>query len=62
LCGELTLDDPDDRKFVEAALGGETDYLVTNDDHLLRIHQVGGAEIVTPQAAVSLLGLREARD
>ena len=49
--------DPSDQKFLEAALGGDTDFLVTNDDHLLRVGYVGRTEIVTPRSALRLLGL-----
>ncbi|MCX8052975.1 MAG: putative toxin-antitoxin system toxin component, PIN family [Armatimonadetes bacterium] len=54
---DVQTEDPEDQKFLEAALGGETDFLVTNDDHLLRIGYVGRTEIVTPKSALKLLGL-----
>ena len=50
-------EDPDDQKFLEAAVGGDTDFLVTNDDHLLRVGYIGRTEIVTPRSALRLLGL-----
>jgi len=53
----VLVEDPEDRKFLEAAFGGKTDFLVTNDDHLLRIGYVGRTEIVTPGSALRLLGL-----
>lgn len=49
--------DPDDQKFLEAAVGGQTDFLATNDDHLLSIRYVGRTEILTPASAVRVLGL-----
>ena len=54
---DVRTEDPDDQKFLEAALGGDTDFLVTNDDHLLRVGYVGRTEIVTPRSALRLLGL-----
>lgn len=48
--------DPDDQKFLEAAAGADADYLITNDDHLLRIGYVARAEILTPSSAVRVLG------
>ena len=55
---ESTLcEDPDDQKFLEAALGGQTDFLVTNDDHLLRLGHIGRAEILTPGSVVRVLGI-----
>lgn len=53
----IVVDDPDDQKYIEAAAGGETDFLITNDDHLLRIGYVGRTEILTPGSAARLLGL-----
>src|SRR3989344_2725121 len=42
-------DDPDDEKFIEAALEGKADYVVTQDRHLLRVKEFGGVKIVTPE-------------
>lgn len=53
----IHIDDLDDRKFLEAALGGGTDFLVTNDDHLLRVGFVGRTEILTPGSMVRIAGL-----
>ncbi len=53
----ISVDDPDDVKYIEAAAGGDTDFLVTNDDHLLRIGYVGRTEILTPGSAARVLGL-----
>ena len=50
-------DDPEDQKFLEAAAGGGTDLLVTNDDHLLRVGYVGRTEILTPKSAMRVIGL-----
>lgn len=54
---DVRVDDPDDQKFIEAALGGETDYLVTNDDHLLRIRYIGRTEILPPASLARVLGV-----
>ncbi len=53
----IVCEDPDDQKFLEAALGGQTDFLVTNDDHLLRLGHIGRAEILTPGSVVRVLGI-----
>ncbi len=55
--GSVRTEDPEDQKFLEAALGGDTDFLVTNDDHLLSVGYVGRTEIVAPKSALRLLGL-----
>lgn len=47
--------DPEDRKFLEAAVGGETDFLVTNDQHLLCIQHVGRTEILKPSSVLRML-------
>jgi putative PIN family toxin of toxin-antitoxin system len=49
--------DPDDQKFLEAAAGGGTDYLATNDDHLLSVGYVGRTEILTPGSLARVLGI-----
>jgi len=41
--------DPDDDKFLEAALAGDVDYLVSGDSHLLDIDSFRGIDIVDPR-------------
>lgn len=54
---EISLDDEEDRKILEAAVGGEADLVVTRDRHLLDVGEVrdlpAGKQIriVTPQEA-----------
>ena len=40
--------DPRDDKFLEVAVHGEADYLVTGDGDLLALHPFGKVAIVTP--------------
>lgn len=42
--------DPDDDKFLEAAVAGDVDYLVSGDGHLLDIGSFCGIDIVEPRA------------
>lgn len=42
-------DDPDDDKFLEAAVAGDVDYLVSGDGHLLSLDSFCGIEIVEPR-------------
>lgn len=42
-------DDPDDDKFLEAAVAGNVDYLVSGDQHLLNLSSFRGINIVTPR-------------
>lgn len=47
--------DPADDMFVECALAGEADYIVTGDPHLLDLEEYKGTRIVTPARFLSLL-------
>ncbi|MFP9062513.1 putative toxin-antitoxin system toxin component, PIN family [Natrialbaceae archaeon A-chndr2] len=49
------VDDPDDDKFLEAAIAGNVDYLVSGDKHLLTLESFRGIEIVTPRTFYTLL-------
>jgi putative PIN family toxin of toxin-antitoxin system len=40
--------DPKDNKFLEAALAGEADAIVTGDDDLLALHPFEGVDILRP--------------
>lgn len=49
---DLPLDDEEDIKFVETAVGGEADILVTSDRHLLDAGEADGVRIITPEEAI----------
>ena len=42
-------DDPDDDKFLEAAIAADVDYLVSGDNHLLDLGSFRGIDIVDPR-------------
>lgn len=44
----LVMEDPDDNKFLNCALRGEVDYLVTSDRHLLKLGEYLGTKICKP--------------
>ena len=48
-------DDPDDNKFIEAALEGKADYIVTQDRHLLHIKEFEGIRMATPKEFLRIL-------
>jgi putative PIN family toxin of toxin-antitoxin system len=48
--------DPDDDKFLEAAVAGDVDYLVSGDSHLLDIESFRGIDIVEPRTFYEHLG------
>ncbi|MBD2777542.1 putative toxin-antitoxin system toxin component, PIN family [Iningainema sp. BLCCT55] len=50
--------DPKDNKFLEVALGGSADYLVTGDNDLLVLSPFRGIPIITPVQFKEILELR----
>lgn len=48
---DVTIDDEEDMKFLEAAVGGEADVVVTSDRHLLDAGEADGVRIITPEEA-----------
>lgn len=56
----VTIDDPDDYKFLQAAAAGQADLIITTDRHLLSLGEVGETQIVAPLEA--LRRLEEATD
>lgn len=47
--------DPNDQMFLECALGGHANLLVTGDKALLEIRQIEDVSIISPRAALKLL-------
>ena len=45
---DIVKEDPDDNKFIEAAVAGKVSYIVTQDNHLLKIKEFRGIKILTP--------------
>lgn len=52
---EVTIDDLEDYKFLQAAVGGQADLIITMDQHLLSAGEVGETRIVAPQEALTML-------
>ncbi|WP_255192297.1 putative toxin-antitoxin system toxin component, PIN family [Natronobeatus ordinarius] len=52
-------DDPDDDTFLEAAVAGAADVIVSGDDHLLRLEQYEGIDIVDPNTVLEKWAPRE---
>ena len=55
----LIEEDPDDDKFLEAALAGEAELLVSGDHHLLQLKSYRGIRVVTPSAFLAILDQEE---
>jgi uncharacterized protein len=49
--------DPDDDKFLECAIAGGAEYVVSGDHHLLQVEMFQGIEIVPPSAFLAVLEL-----
>ena len=47
--------DPEDDKYLSACLSGKASFLVTGDDHLLRLSNFEGVRIVTPREFLEIL-------
>lgn len=52
----IVKDDPDDNKFIEAALEGMAEYIVSKDNHLLKIVSFRGVQMVTPDRFLEIMG------
>ena len=47
--------DPDDNKFIEAAIEANANYIVSQDNHLLTVKEYRGVKIVHPDEFMELL-------
>lgn len=47
--------DPEDNKFFEAAIAGNADYIISQDNHLLEIGSYDGIEVLSPIQFLKLL-------
>lgn len=60
VAGEIILsgicEDPDDDKYIAAAVEGRAAFLVTGDNKLLKLKAYEGVQIVTPRAFLSIVG------
>jgi predicted nucleic acid-binding protein len=51
-------EDPQDNKFITAAIEGEADYIVSGDHHLRDLKNYQGISIVSPSEFLQIIGLR----
>lgn len=58
----VVIDDPEDRKVMEAARGGAVDAIVTSDRHLLDVGEVEGIPVLKPVEALTRLRERGPED
>lgn len=52
---DVVKEDPYDNKVLECAKEGKVDYIITNDNHLLKLKQFEGIKIVIPAEFLKLL-------
>ncbi len=52
---KIVKDDPEDDKFVETALEGDADFIVTQDKHLLKLKDYQGIKVITPEEFLKIL-------
>ena len=48
-CINIISDDPDDKKFIEWAVGLEADHIISGDKHLLNLREYCGIKISSPR-------------
>src|SRR3989338_9346926 len=46
---DIVKDDSKDNIFIETAVAGNADYIVTQDSHLLKLREFRGIKIITPE-------------
>jgi putative PIN family toxin of toxin-antitoxin system len=52
---DVIADDPSDNRFLEAAVAGNCEYVVSGDPHLLRLGEFRGIQVVPPATFLMVL-------
>ena len=52
---DVVKEDPEDNKFLETAIDGKANFIVSQDRHLLNLKEYQGIKIVKPEEAVNIL-------
>jgi putative PIN family toxin of toxin-antitoxin system len=52
---DVVRDDPADNRYLECAVEGAADHLVSGDQDLLDVQEYGGVRIITPKAFLDVL-------
>lgn len=52
---DVVKDDPDDNRVLECAKEGKSKYIITKDEHLLKLKEFEGIKIVTPEEFLRIL-------
>ena len=48
-------EDSDDDKFIETALNGNADYIITQDKHLLKLKEYNNIKIIHPKEFITFI-------
>jgi len=51
----LIKEDPDDNKILECAKAGKADFIITKDNHLLKLKEFDGIRIISPEEFMNRL-------
>ena len=52
---DVIKEDPEDNKFLEAAVDGKADFIISQDKHLLNLKEYHGIKILKPEEALNLI-------
>lgn len=52
---KIVVNDPDDNKFLDAAVAGKANFIVSGDKHLLALKEFKGVKIVSPAEFIRIL-------
>jgi hypothetical protein len=52
---DLVKEDPDDNKFLECAVAASADYIISGDEHLLKIREFRGTKMLSPAEFIEML-------
>lgn len=50
---DLEIDDSDDLKFIECAVAGKADYIISGDKHLLNLKEYNDIQIISPSGFIT---------
>jgi hypothetical protein len=52
---DIIKEDPEDNKFLETAVEGEADFIISQDKHLLKLKEYNGIKIIKPEDVLKLM-------
>ena len=52
---DIIKEDPDDNKFLEAAIAGNADFIISQDNHLLKLKEFNNVKIIIPEEFLKII-------